>query len=58
MGIVLQTITPGGAVGVNLLDTSRVISNDFMNDATSRKGLTQFILGLPTGIPFIYQSGL
>jgi hypothetical protein len=54
----LQTINPGSAVGIDLLDTSRILSNAFMNDPASRKNLTQFILDIPNGIPFIYQSGM
>jgi len=45
-------------VGVNLLDTSRILSNEFMNDAESRKNLTDFIISLPLGFPVIYQLGI
>jgi len=45
-------------VGINLLDTSRILSNEFMNDAESRKDLTRFILSLPPGVPCIYQLGI
>lgn len=52
--VVIPTVAPGGLVGVNLMDTSRIITYDMMNRTDTLQKLKDHITS--STVPVIWQN--
>ena len=57
VSVINPVTAAGGAVGIDLIETSRITSEALFSSETGRTSVSDFILGLPTGQNIILQFG-